>query len=134
MKAILDELKKIREEEPTLKQFDRNKIPPHFKQIKKEVIWRSVEKFKNDRSYPIEPEKLVIDVRSALDENDIVISDVGVHKLWIAKVHETYNPNTCLIPNGFCSMGFALPGAIAAQLAKPDCKIVAMSGDGGFLL
>lgn len=117
-----------------MKQFDRNKIPPLFKEIKKEVIWRSVEKFKNDSSYPIKPEKLVIDVRNALDENDIVISDVGVHKLWIAKVYETYNPNTCLIPNGFCSMGFALPGAIAAQLAKPDRKIVAMSGDGGFLM
>ena len=89
---------------------------------------------KHDFSYPIKPEKLVLDVRNALDENDIVISDVGVHKLWIAKLYETYVPNTCIIPNGFCSMGFALPGAIAAQLVKPTQKVVAMCGDGGFLM
>ena len=47
--------------------------------------------------------KLVIDVRNALEENDIVISDVGAHKLWIAKIYNTYIPNTCLITNGFCS-------------------------------
>ena len=78
--------------------------------------------------------KLVIDVRNALEENDIVISDVGAHKLWIAKIYNTYIPNTCLITNGFCSMGFALPGAIAAQLVRPNQKVVVMCGDGGFLM
>src|SRR5918994_2072184 len=67
-------------------------------------------------------------------ENDIVISDVGAHKLWIAKIYNTYIPNTCLITNGFCSMGFALPGAIAAQLVNPNQKVVVMCGDGGFLM
>lgn len=62
------------------------------------------------------------------------ISDVGAHKLWIAKIYETFHPNTCLISNGFASMGFALPGAIAAQLAFPHRKIVVMCGDGGFLM
>ena len=78
--------------------------------------------------------KLVIDVRNALEENDIVISDVGAHKLWIAKTYNTYIPNTCLITNGFCSMGFAFPGAIAAQLVRPNQKVVVMCGDGGFLM
>ena len=73
-------------------------------------------------------------MRSVFDENDIIISDVGAHKLWIAKVYNTYSPNTCLITNGFCSMGFALPGAIAAQLARPNRKVVAMCGDAGFLM
>jgi len=114
--------------------FERNYIWEPFKKIRKEIEWRSNEKFKNDLSFPIKPEKLVYDVRTALDKNDIVISDVGVHKLWIAKLYNTFSPNTCLIPNGFCSMGFALPGAIAAQLVKPDRKVVAMCGDGGFLM
>jgi acetolactate synthase-1/2/3 large subunit len=109
-------------------------IPEQFKRIKKEVVWRNTEKFKRNFSYPIMPEKLVFDVRNAFDENDIVISDVGAHKLWIAKLYETYVPNTCIIPNGFCSMGFALPAAIAAQLVKPNQKIVAMCGDGAFLM
>jgi acetolactate synthase I/II/III large subunit len=92
------------------------------------VTWR-IDRFSNDTEYPIKPEKLIVDVRNVLNENDLVISDVGAHKLWIAKVYNTYSPNTCLITNGFCSMGFALPGAIAAQLVKPNQKVVAMCGD-----
>ena len=114
--------------------IDKREMPDLFQRIKKEVVWRNTEKFKRNLSYPIQPEKLVFDIRSALDEKDIVISDVGVHKLWISKLYETYLPNTCIIPNGFCSMGFALPAAIAAQLAKQDRKVVAMCGDGGFLM
>lgn len=91
-------------------------------------------RFGNDFSYPIKPEKLLLDVRNALEEKDIVISDVGAHKLWISKVYSTFSPNTCLITNGFCSMGFAIPGAIAAQLARPNQRVVAMCGDGGFLM
>ena len=106
-----------------------------FKRVRKEVVQR-VESFSDgdDSSYPIKPEKLVSYVRNALAETDIVISDVGAHKLWIAKVYNTYAPNTCIIPNGFCSMGFSLPAAIATQLAKPNQKIVSMCGDGGFLM
>lgn len=131
--AILDELEKKKMENPNLAGYPRHEIPDLFRQIKKEIVWR-IEKFKNDISYPIKPEKLVADVRNALSENDIVISDVGAHKLWISKVYTTFSPNTCIIPNGFCSMGFAVPGAIVAQLVKPIQKVVAMCGDGGFLM
>jgi acetolactate synthase-1/2/3 large subunit len=138
IEALLNELK--REEEKTLKNselegFKNRKaiIPDLFHKIKKEVNWR-IERYSKDTAYPIKPEKLILDVRNALDPNDIVISDVGAHKLWIAKVYNTYAPNTCLITNGFCSMGFALPGAIAAQLVNPKHKVVAMCGDGGFLM
>lgn len=137
IEAILDELESEEEKmrkNTGLEGFKHKKlIPVHFQKIKKEVSWR-IERYSKDLSYPIKPEKLVVDVRSALAENDVVISDVGVHKLWIAKVYNTYSPNTCLITNGFCSMGFALPGAIAAQLIKPKHKVVAMCGDGGFLM
>ena len=104
-----------------------------FRKIKKEVDWR-VEQFMDDESYPVKPEKLIHDVRNVLSSEDILISDVGAHKLWIAKIFKTYSPNTCIISNGFCSMGFALPGAIGAQLACPSRKVVAMCGDGGFLM
>jgi acetolactate synthase-1/2/3 large subunit len=54
--------------------------------------------------------------------------------MWIARYYQCHQPNTCLIPNGFCSMGFALPGAIAANLVHPDRRVLAISGDGGFLM
>ena len=113
--------------------YTPKKVPELFKKIRNEVLER-IEKFKDDTSYPIKPEKLLIDVRQALAKSDIVISDVGSHKLWIAKIYQTFEPNTCLIANGFASMGFALPGAIAAKLVYPDRHIVALTGDGGFLM
>jgi acetolactate synthase-1/2/3 large subunit len=143
IEAILDEMKRAGQgEEKVLKNpeleeskdRDRKKmIPELFQKVKKEVTWR-IERYNRDTAYPIKPEKLIVDVRNSLNQNDIVISDVGAHKLWIAKVYNTYSPNTCLITNGFCSMGFALPGAIAAQLVNPKRKVVAMCGDGGFLM
>ena len=133
IKAILGELEKEKRNNPNLEGFPHKENPDLFRKIKKEVTWR-IERFRNDFSYPIKPEKLITDVRNILDEDDIVISDVGAHKLWIAKVYNTYIPNTCLITNGFCSMGFALPGAISAQLVKPKQKVVAMCGDGSFLM
>jgi acetolactate synthase-1/2/3 large subunit len=133
IKAILAELEKEKRNNPNLEGFPHKETPDLFRKIKKEITWRT-ERFRSDFSYPIKPEKLITDVRSILDEDDIVISDVGAHKLWIAKVYNTYIPNTCLITNGFCSMGFALPGAISAQLVKPKQKVVAMCGDGSFLM
>jgi acetolactate synthase I/II/III large subunit len=139
MYAILEEIERRRKQEETEEEKQRRYRIPHsnppelFKTIKREIVWR-LERYKNDFSYPIKPEKLVLDVRDALDESDIVISDIGVHKLWIAKIYNTYTPNTCIVPNGFCSMGFALPAAIAAQLVDASHKIVAMCGDGGFLM
>jgi acetolactate synthase-1/2/3 large subunit len=66
--------------------------------------------------------------------NDILLSDVGAHKMWIARHYQCHEPNTCLIPNGFCSMGFALPGAIAAHIVHPDRRILSICGDAGFLM
>lgn len=82
----------------------------------------------------IRPQKALWDVRQVLDRNDILLSDVGAHKMWIARHYHCHEPNTCLIPNGFCSMGFALPGAISAALVHPDRRILGIAGDGGFLM
>ncbi len=131
--AILEELELQKRSNPELDILPRKEIPELFKKIINEVDGRR-DSFNDDMSFPIRPEKLVIDVRNALAENDIVLSDVGAHKLWISKIYKTYQPNTCIIPNGFCSMGFAFPGAIAAKIVYPDRNVVAMCGDAGFLM
>jgi acetolactate synthase-1/2/3 large subunit len=82
----------------------------------------------------IRPQKVLWDARQALGPEDILLSDVGAHKMWIARYYQCHEANTCLIPNGFCSMGFALPAAIAANLVHPDRKVLAIAGDGGFLM
>jgi acetolactate synthase-1/2/3 large subunit len=88
----------------------------------------------DDTDDAIRPQKALSDARSVLGPSDILLSDVGAHKMWIARHYHCHEPNTCLIPNGFCSMGFALPGAIAASLVHPDRGILAVAGDGGFLM
>ena len=91
--------------------------------------------FKDDNSEgKIKPQKVLWDVRQALGASDILLSDVGAHKMWIARHYHCHEPNTCLIPNGFCSMGFALPGAIAAGLVHPQRRILAICGDAGFMM
>jgi acetolactate synthase-1/2/3 large subunit len=82
----------------------------------------------------IRPQKALWDVRQAMGPHDIVLSDVGSHKMWIAQYYQCDEPNTCLIPNGFCSMGSSLPGAIAAKLVHPERRVMAICGDGGFLM
>jgi acetolactate synthase-1/2/3 large subunit len=88
----------------------------------------------DDTSGTIRPQKALWDARQVMGPDDILLSDVGAHKMWIARYYQCHEPNTCLIPNGFCSMGFALPGAISAQLSFPDRRIMAVCGDAGFLM
>ncbi|MDD5168051.1 MAG: acetolactate synthase large subunit [Syntrophales bacterium] len=85
-------------------------------------------------SWPVRPPRVLYALRKVLGDDDIVISDVGTHKMWIAKFYPVYGNNTLLISNGFASMGFALPAAIGAKLIYPQKKVVAVCGDGGFLM
>ncbi len=82
----------------------------------------------------IRPQKILSDARAVMKSGSILLSDVGAHKMWIARHYQCHEPNTCLIPNGFCSMGFALPGAIAASLVFPEKQVMAICGDAGFLM
>lgn len=100
----------------------------------RQVIVKEMDEHANDMAFPVKPQKLVWDVRQALNAEDIVISDVGAHKMWIARMYQADRPNTCIISNGFASMGIAVPGAIAAKLVHPDRTVVAMTGDAGFLM
>ena len=74
------------------------------------------------------------DLREVLGPDDIAISDVGAHKMWMSRMYRAERPNTCIISNGFAAMGIAVPGAIAAKLAYPDRKVVAVTGDAGFMM
>ena len=87
-----------------------------------------------DTGFPIKPQKILWDLRQALNPEDVVLSDVGAHKMWLARMYQAEAPNTCIISNGFASMGIALPGAIAAKLVHPDRSAVAVTGDAGFLM
>ena len=88
----------------------------------------------DDTKGTIRPQKALWDARQVMGPNDVLLSDVGAHKMWIARHYQCHEPNTCLIPNGFCSMGFALPGAIAADIVHPDRRILAIAGDAGFMM
>lgn len=89
---------------------------------------------KEDTSMPMKPQKILWDVREVMGSADYLLSDVGAHKMWISRYYQCQEPNTCLISNGFCSMGFALPGAIGAKLAQPEKRVLAICGDAGFLM
>lgn len=87
-----------------------------------------------DGAFPLWPRRVVADLRAALDDDGIVICDVGAHKVWLSRLYPARLPNTVIVANGYAPMGIALPGAIAAKLVHPERKIVAFCGDGGFLM
>ncbi len=96
--------------------------------------YESLQAFAHDPSVPMKPQRVVWELRAALGESDILISDVGAHKLWLASYYPAYRPNTLIISNGLATMGLAVPGGLAARLAQPTRHVVAVSGDGGFLM
>lgn len=105
------------------------------KQALREIMLNDFAEHKDDDTRgSIRPQKIIWDVREVLGPQDILLSDVGAHKMWIARYYQCDEPNTCLISNGFCSMGFALPGAIGAKLVYPERRVLAICGDGGFLM
>ena len=77
------------------------------------------EQAKDDDAFPVQPPRALYEIRQALGREDILISDVGLHKLWIGRMFPAYEPNTVLIANGLAGMGFAVPAAIARQARAP---------------
>ncbi|MDE0396235.1 MAG: acetolactate synthase large subunit [Candidatus Poribacteria bacterium] len=100
----------------------------------RKIILDQLNAHRDDADFPMKPQKILSDVRSVLAEDDIVISDVGAHKMWIARMYPCHQPNTCIISNGFAAMGIALPGAFVAKLIHPERKCLAICGDGGFMM
>ena len=107
------------------------KDPSYFIKLKgyAETVMESPQK-----GFPMKPLRIIKDIRDALGREDILISDVGAHKIWIARFYPAYRENTVIISNGLASMGFAVPAAISAKLLFPGKQVVAAVGDGGFLM
>jgi acetolactate synthase-1/2/3 large subunit len=87
-----------------------------------------------DSRYPLAPARVVADTRAALGRGDVVLVDTGATKMWMARLYPTYERNTCLVSNGLSTMSFALPGALGVKLAEPESKVLAVVGDGAFLM
>jgi acetolactate synthase-1/2/3 large subunit len=88
----------------------------------------------DDARFPVHPRRLVADVRQAMPTHGILALDNGIYKLWFARNYPTYEPNTLLLDNALATMGAGLPSAIAARLVYPDCTVMAVCGDGGFMM
>ncbi|MEH2466594.1 acetolactate synthase large subunit [Nostoc sp.] len=117
-----------------LKLADRQGKPDPFAISLRSDIRADYEQYAHDDGFPIKPQKLIYDLRQVMGPDDIVISDVGAHKMWMARHYHCHSPNTCIISNGFAAMGIAIPGALAAKLVHPKRKVVAVTGDGGFMM
>ncbi len=115
------------------RRASRRHEPERALEIKKMMV-EEHEAYATDDSFPMKPQRILNDVRKVMGREDIVISDVGAHKMWIARHYNCYEPNTCIISNGFATMGISVPGAIGAKLVYPDKKILAVCGDGGFMM
>jgi acetolactate synthase-1/2/3 large subunit len=100
----------------------------------RELVLGALQEAREDTHFPMRPPRVLSDIRAALAPHDLLVSDVGLHKLWIGRMFPAHEPGTVLIANGLAGMGFALPTAIGAKLVHPDRNVVSVSGDGGFLM
>jgi acetolactate synthase-1/2/3 large subunit len=100
----------------------------------RDVVLGRLEAAKDDDHFPVQPPRALWEIRQALGPHDILISDVGLHKLWIGRMFPAHEPNTVMIANGLAGMGFAIPCAVAAKLVHPERKVVTVNGDGGALM
>ena len=100
----------------------------------RELLAGELDYGRSNDAFPLVPQRVVADTREALARDDIVLADTGAGKMWMARLYPTYEPDTCLVSNGLSAMGFALPGAIGVKLARPDRRVLAMMGDGAFLM
>jgi acetolactate synthase I/II/III large subunit len=100
----------------------------------RDLVAEELARGRADDRLPLAPARIVADLRSVMDRDDIVLADTGAVKMWMARLYPTYQPNTCLISNGLATMAFSLPGALAAKLLYPQRKVVAAMGDGAFLM
>jgi len=120
----------------SLKELAGETHPHHGSDFERlhQVIMDELNSGAEEDNFPVKPQRIIRDLRAALRPEDIAVVDVGAHKMWMARMYPAEQPNTCIISNGFASMGIAVPGAIAAAYSMPDRKAVAVTGDAGFLM
>ncbi len=88
----------------------------------------------NESRYPLTPQRIVADVRRVMPEDGVVCLDNGMYKIWFARNYRTHVANTLLLDNALASMGAGLPSAIMAALLHPTRRVLAVCGDGGFMM
>ena len=128
-------LGEIRESLQALAQRIRKTRPPARLGPTHDAILKALESELGAHSENLlNPRRVLWDLREILEPDDLLISDVGAHKLWLSRFFRVAKPKTIVISNGLSPMGIALPGGIAAKLLDPDRRVVTLSGDGGFLM
>ncbi len=100
----------------------------------KEEIERNVYAKSDATAFPLIPQRIVSEVREALRSDAIISLDNGMYKIWFARNYKAHRPNTVLLDNALATMGAGLPSAIAAKLVRPEQQVVAICGDGGFMM
>ncbi|EDZ44955.1 acetolactate synthase, catabolic, putative [Rhodobacterales bacterium Y4I] len=109
--------------------FDRS----YFERVKREAD-EHISEGADDPRFPVIPQRLVADTRKVMDECDIIALDNGIYKLWYARNYKAYQPNTVLLDNALATMGAGLPSAMMAAKLNPDRRVMAICGDGGFMM
>lgn len=104
-----------------------------FMEVKAHLDKQLLEGSEDDR-FPIYPQRLVADIRKAMPDDGIIALDNGVYKIWFARNYKAHMPNTVLLDNALATMGAGLPSAMAAKIVHPDRKVMAICGDGGFMM
>ena len=105
----------------------------YFERIRAEIETHIVQGADDDR-FPIIPQRLVADTRKVMGEDDIIALDNGIYKIWYARNYKAYQPNTVLLDNALATMGAGLPSAMMAAMLNPNRRVMAICGDGGFMM
>jgi acetolactate synthase-1/2/3 large subunit len=109
------------------------KIDPAFTGLRGEILARIRDRAEEDR-FPVTPQRIVRDVRKVMPEDGIVCLDNGMYKIWFARNYRTHVANTLLLDNALATMGAGLPSAMMAAMLHPDRRVLAVCGDGGFMM
>lgn len=117
-----------------ISKYSGRKDEPEWAFALRERMQKERAQYTEDNSFPMKPQRILQDVRKVMDSGDILVSDVGAHKMWVGREYHCSEPNTCIISNGFATMGIGVPGAISAKLTCPEKKVLTVTGDGGFMM
>ena len=104
-----------------------------FMEVKAHLDKHLLEGSDDDR-FPVYPQRLVADIRKVMPDDGIIALDNGVYKIWFARNYKAHMPNTVLLDNALATMGAGLPSAMAAKIVHPECQVIAICGDGGFMM
>lgn len=105
----------------------------YFEKIRDEVESNITEN-SDDPRFPVIPQRFVADTRKVMGDHDIIALDNGIYKIWYARNYKAYQPNTVLLDNALATMGAGLPSAMMAAMLYPERRVMAICGDGGFMM